>query len=158
MGVQIEDHQEEMRKAIKLLLSKNIYVGITSRTSAREGPISNAAIGYIHENGSPVNNIPARPHLRPGLESVRKEITKRLRGMAQLALRGKGERIPQEQNNLGLFAAGAVQNYISDSSHFVPLAPGTVATRVRRGRQPPFAPLIDTSAYRRAMTYVIRSK
>jgi hypothetical protein len=126
--------------------------------SGRDGPLSNAALGYIHEYGSPVNNIPARPFLAPGVKTAREEIDKRMKGVAKLALKGEPEKIDAELNNLGMLVAGAVQIYMSDASHFAPLAPSTIAARKRRGRQPPYSPLIDTGALRRSIKYVIREK
>lgn len=158
MTVKITDHQEDLRKSIKLLLAKNIYVGIPMSTADRaDGKITNAALGYIEEYGSPVNNIPARPFLVPGVESVRQEIEQRMKGIAKLALKGKPEQIGQEQNSLGMVAVNAVQTYLSDPNHFAPLAASTIAARKRRGRQPPYSPLIDTGALRRSVTFVVRN-
>jgi hypothetical protein len=155
MPVTIKDHREEIKKSLNKLLEKSVYVGIPMSKNAREGePITNAALGYIHEYGSPARNIPARPWLVPGVESARAKINERLKGIGRLALKGKQEEIAPQQNALGIDVVNAVQTYISDASHFKPLAPSTIAKRRPPG---PYSPLIDTGALRRSITYVIRS-
>jgi hypothetical protein len=62
---------------------EQVMVGIPSKTAERQpdpeepGPMNNATIGYIMENGSPAANIPERPHLKPGIRDVKDEIVER---------------------------------------------------------------------------------
>ena len=139
-------------------MKKKVYVGVTAATTSREtGSITNAALGYIHEFGSPARNIPARPWLAPGVNSNKPQIEKRLKGTANLALKGKPEEIAQQQNALGLETVSAVQSYMSDPAHFTPLSDSTTDARKRKG-QTEFSPLIDTGALRRSVTYAIKDK
>lgn len=51
---------------------KEVLIGIPMSTTERpDGEITNAELGYIHEYGAPEANIPARPFLIPGVESVK---------------------------------------------------------------------------------------
>ena len=49
---------------------KRMLVGIPAEENARGEEIGNAALGFIHENGSPARNIPPRPFLVPGMKDA----------------------------------------------------------------------------------------
>src|SRR5258708_13943696 len=78
------DRTAAVAMALKLMASMEVLVGIPAekapRTSAeaKSQPINNAALGYIHNYGSPTQNIPARPFMEPGITDSKAGIEKTL--------------------------------------------------------------------------------
>ncbi|MGO4171560.1 hypothetical protein [Bosea sp. TAF32] len=153
-----KDRVPELVKAIRELTSKEVLVGIPDTDAGRDDkdPISNAEIGYLMETGSPVQNIPPRPHLVPGVEAASQKIEKRMRAGAEAALAGKKSDVDAILTAVGITAENAVKARISDGP-FAPLSPKTLAKRKAKGRTGE-KPLIDTGQYRRAITHVVRKK
>lgn len=151
------DTAQSILDALKTLANKDVLVGIPESKDERdEGDIGNAAIGYINENGSPAQNIPPRPHLKPGVKSVEQDFMPHLKAAAQKALEGNAEGAVTSLDRAGTVAANGVKRYITITG-FTPLADATIASRLRRGRTGN-KPLIDTGEYRRSITHVVRDK
>jgi len=152
------DRMADVARGVAALTTTRVYVGIpaakTERKDDEELEITNALLGYVHENGAPEHNIPARPWLKPGVASVQNEITGLLRQAGQKALEGKVESITRIYNAVGLVAQNAVKKKITDGP-FAALSPRTLAARRARGRTGT-KPLIDTGQMRNAVTYVVR--
>lgn len=161
---------------INALLKQDVLVGIpASETERKAGdPISNAELGYIHENGSPANNIPARPFLVPGVANASEDIEQQMRKAADAALNGQRRKISERLNAAGMVARDSVKDEIN-SGDFAPLSDATLKARAARGRKGAQAelasraagnapdnanarPLIDTSQLRNAVNYVVRDK
>jgi len=169
------DNAQAILDALKTVGSMDVLVGIPEEDSEREDvPFGNAGIGYINEKGSPAQNIPARPHLEPGVKSAEGETVPLLKGAAQAALSGDSAGAERALNQAGTVAANAVKRYMTIAG-FTPLADSTVEARARRGRkgakaelarraavEPPGTdlakPLIHTGQYRRSITHVVRKK
>ncbi|MBI6548594.1 hypothetical protein [Xenorhabdus lircayensis] len=167
------DKAQAILNALKTIGNRDVLVGVPSENSSRDDvPFGNAGIGYINEFGSPAQNIPARPHLRPGVRSVDEQTTEQLKIAAEAVLDGKQDKAEKALNKAGMLAVNGVQRYMT-TNDFEPLADPTVAARARRGRKgaktemenrragsaPGNAkPLIDTGSYRRSITYVVRDK
>ena len=118
-GVTItKDITQQVLKALTSLTDKQVLVGIPDTEAEREPdpddpkPISNAVIGYLMEFGSPANNIPERPHLIPGIESIEPQIAKRYRDGARAVLDGKATSLDPTHVAVGLEAVSAVQRKI----------------------------------------------
>ena len=159
----VKDGLPDLVKAIKRLTSREVLVGISQATDAREAapgekgePLGNSQIAFIQEFGSPAANIPARPFLVPGIESAKEKISSKLKAVGKAALSGKIDQIEPGFENVGLIAQMAVQKKIVDGP-FEPLKPGTLAARRRRGVIRTH-PLIDTGVLRQAITYAVRDK
>lgn len=124
-------------KALQELASKEVMVGIPASTAEREeddsSPLNNAELGYIHENGSPVQNIPARPFLVPGVESQMDSITSHMEKAMRAALKGDSTKLDNELNAVGLVASTGAR-YEIQHGDFVPLKPATVLNR-RKNRK-----------------------
>ncbi|WP_414162880.1 hypothetical protein ACMGGS_12190 [Superficieibacter sp. BNK-5] len=151
------DNAQSILDALKALMKKDVLVGIPEDASKREeGEIGNAAIGYINENGSPAQNIPARPHLQPGVRASQPDYLPHLKAAAQKALEGDTEGAVMSLDRAGTVAANGVKRYITITG-FIPLADATIAARRRRGRNGN-KPLIDTGEYRRSVTHIVRDK
>lgn len=153
----VVDELKTLIDAIDELSNRRVMVGIPASGDERQGEregIGNAALGYIHENGAPEAGIPPRPFLVPGVRSVQREIERGMKRAGAAALEGSVIGMETELHRVGLMASAAVKRKITEGP-FVPLAPSTIAGRVRRGRTG-IKPLIDTGQLRNAVTYVIR--
>lgn len=151
------DSAQSILDALKTLVNKDVLVGIPESKDERDdGDIGNAAIGRINEDGSPLQNIPARPHLKPGVRSVEQDFMPHLKSAARKALEGDAEGAVTSLDRAGTVAANGVKRYITITG-FTPLADTTIANRLRRGRTGN-KPLIDTGEYRRSITHIVRDK
>ncbi|MCC8364920.1 hypothetical protein J8V57_01270 [Xenorhabdus sp. PB61.4] len=172
------DKANAILKALKTIGNRDVLVGVPAENSPREDvPFGNAGIGYINEFGSPAQNIPPRPHLRPGIRSVEDKTTEQLKIAAEAVLEGKQDKAEKALSKAGQIAVQGVQRYMT-TNDFEPLADSTVYARAyrkegprkgakaelenrRAGGTPNNAnarPLIDTGDYRRSITYVVRDK
>jgi hypothetical protein len=141
--------------SVRALSDNQVLVGVPSTMVGRQGsPASNAVIAYIHEHGSPSQNIPPRPFLEPGVRNAEAVIITRLRQSAQLAMKGNHDAVIRSLHALGLVVVSSIRTKIS-TGPFLPLAPATLAERRRRGVLRT-APLVDTGTLRRSISYVLR--
>lgn len=157
-----KDRTKQLAAKLKALVRDQVLVGIPSSTAGREldpenpEPINNATIGYILENGSPAANIPARPHLKPGVANAGGTIADRYKKGAKALLDGKIDDPTIVHTAVGLIAENSVKALI-EAGDFAPLSPRTLQARRARGRTSE-KPLVDTGAYRNAITHVVRPK
>jgi hypothetical protein len=161
----VKDNSKNFLRQVDMLTEFECFVGVPSEGNRREDSkeFGNAAIGYINEHGSPANNIPARPHLSPGVASVQDTIAKILGKVAVESISSNDTMLAKRGlSEAGIVAVGAVKQYIVNSSHFTPLAPATIAAREsftkRHNTAMRESPLIFTGSYVRSITYVIRKK
>ena len=162
--VTIRDNSKALNDILRALNAQGVMVGIPAETAGRDdGPINNAAIGYILETGAPERNLPARPFLHPGVASAAGDVAKIARTTLGRALtfgRTGSETNQVIQKGLvqmGIVAANAVKRRI-DAGDFAPLAPSTIYARKHRKSAPRDSekPLVDTGQLRNAVTYVVR--
>lgn len=170
------DDVAKILRGISELTAKTVLVGIPESEAPRDGtePVNNAALGYIHEHGSPANNIPARPFLIPGVQSAQEAVAAKLKGAAKAALDKKTEGVSKGLHAAGLAAQSAVRAKLN-SGDFAPLSNATLRARARKGRQGAVdelesraagnepgtetaKPLVDTGQLRNSINYVIRNK
>lgn len=177
----VQDKVDVTIGAINELADRRIMVGIPSTRAGREDAegeeINNAALGYIHENGAPEANIPARPWLVPGVQRAEEATVAGLRRVAEAALDGRPEVAEQRMNAVGLRAVSSVKGYLTEGVG-PPLASSTIRSRrysrktqsMRKGEVQELArraageapgvdlvkPLINTAQMLNAVTYVIR--
>lgn len=131
---------------------KEVLIGIPMSTAERpEGEITNAELGYIHEYGAPEANIPARPFLTTGVESVKGKALELMKKAIIADLENKPKLRDKILNQIGLLCVSAVKEKI-DTGPFVPLAPSTIRARGDKTAQP----LINTGNLQNSITYVIR--
>lgn len=161
------DLVDRLKRNVTELTGGSVYVGVPADEAARDddSPIDNAAIGYIMENGSPEANVPARPHLVPGVRAAGDEVALRLRAAALAATdpttSDASDEASQALHGAGLAAVNSVRALIV--SKIAPtLAESTVDARRRRhGRKEAEegddgeTPLIDTGDYIKHITYVV---
>ncbi|WP_321942068.1 hypothetical protein [Burkholderia cenocepacia] len=159
MGSMKVDRLDEVLKSIAGLVRQEVLVGVPDSTAGRKDdgePLSNAEIGYIQEAGSPANNIPARPHLVPGVQDARPKFEPQLQKGVEAALDGDLEQVERRLNMAGIAAQNSVRAKVN--SNIAPeLAESTLEARRRRGVTRENT-LVDTGQYRNSITYVIRKK
>jgi len=150
-------------KGVLALTKSQLLIGIPAEGSDRRPekgeppPPSNAVIAYRLETGDPEKNLPARPFLVPGVESIAAEAGARLRKAGKDALFGGGAAaVDKAFHAIGLIAQNAVRNRITEGP-FAPLSKRTLAERKARGRTGE-KPLLDTGQLRNSVTYTITKK
>jgi hypothetical protein len=174
------DMTREFMKALKDMQAKEIVAGFPESEEERvddDGnavPITNAAIAYVQNTGSPEQNIPARPFMVEGVELKREEIEDGMQMAGVAALDGDSQRVDRAFHAVGLQAKLGIQTKILDGP-FEPLAESTLKARARRGRQgaqdeldrraageepgtESARPLNDTAQMRNAVDYALREK
>jgi hypothetical protein len=168
------DNVARFADGIDKLANTRVMVGVPAEKGSRKdgGPINNAALAYIHENGAPEAGIPARPFLKPGIQTKDAEIEAGLVKTGRAALDGNPGAVDRGFNAVGLIGQNAVRAKITEGP-FQPLSEATLRARAARGRKGAIQelanrkagmaasndlakPLIDTGQMRNALTYVIR--
>lgn len=150
-----EDTLPAIIKQVHDLARRKVQVGAPASTAARNGgALTNADLAYIHENGAPGANIPARPFLVPGIQESGDRIGKQMEKAARAALANKPDQVEQALHGAGVTAQSGVRGKINEGP-FEALAEATLAARQRRGRTGD-KPLIDTGQLRNSITYVIK--
>jgi hypothetical protein len=164
-----KDRLPELLAATKALTENDLLVGIPEENNARpDGAITNSALGYIHETGSPGSNIPARPWLEPGVRSSTDNIVSALKVGATDAMNGDRQGAMKGLAVAGVIAVNAVVAYVLAGIP-PPLASRTVAARRQRSKGSTYrrkattatdvTPLWDTGEMvGRATTWVIRRR
>ncbi len=153
------DRLPQLKVSLDKLTRQNVMVGVPqdkTRRQEEESPAGNATLAYIHDNGAPAANIPARPFMKPGVEAAKPTIVKQFQLAAKKALQKDDSAIERGLNMAGLAAQNAIRAAINEGPG-PELSEGTLAARRRRGRQGT-KPLVDTGQLRNSITYVIRSK
>ena len=153
------DKMKGLADALASLTKKEVYVGIPEdhdRRTEENSSFGNAAIGWLNQNGSPAQNIPARPHLDVGVERVKGRIVNILQTAGKNALRGDLQAAEEGLIAAGQVGADSVRKTILDVLP-PPLADATLAARRRRGHESE-TPLNETGEYRSNITFVVRDK
>jgi phage gpG-like protein len=154
------DATAQVAAGMNLLGSQEVLVGVPASAAPRDSsqakgsPITNAALAYIHNYGSPAMNIPARPFMEPGIESAKREISEGFQKAGVAALEGKADQMMKSLHALGIKVVSAIRNKIN-SDIPPPLGRATLAARRRRGRTGTKT-LVDTGQLRNSITYVVR--
>lgn len=149
----ITDALPDLLRRLAAVAQRDVLVGVPAGEARDDGP-SNAEIGYQNEFGSPANNIPARPHLLPGVAAVQDKVVAKLTQAADAAATGRPSDAERQLHAAGLLAQNSVRRTLTTTA-YRPLSESTLAERRARGRTGT-KPLIDTGQYRRSITYIVR--
>ena len=147
---------------LRLLSAVEVLAGFPAETTDRDADeggdegITNAYLAYLHDNGAPEANIPARPFMAPALKSVEDKIKRQFKAIAKQALDGDAGSVERGFHTVGLTAQLAIQNTIN-SNIGPPLAPRTLSARRKRGHEGTKT-LVETGAMRNAASYAIRAR
>lgn len=177
------DNIGELDEAIRSLIRNEVLVGVPDETTERDDAeskaagLTNASLAYIHDNGAPEANIPARPFMIPGMTEAVGEVTQILTKAAEYALQSKPGKVAEGFQRIGTIAVQKITDHIRAGIP-PPLADATLRARDRRTKKgsesaqkeierraaglPPsteFAiPLIDTQEMLKSITWVIRPR
>lgn len=154
-----------LEKRLKEMQTTAAYVGIANdseKNQRKDGePITNSDLGFIHEFGSPVNGIPPRPFLVPGVMSRKAEIKAELKSAAELLIKGEEEQAYKILERTAFKSADAVRSYVlKNQGSFVPLSPSTISAREKKiakvgGQAGKITILMDTNQLMRAVDGVV---
>jgi hypothetical protein len=154
----VKDNFGKLDKSMRAMLKNEVLVGVPQDKSSRNdgSGVNNATLAYIHNTGSPSQNIPPRPFMEPGVEAVREKIEKRMKRIGELALKGNLQAVSVGFEGLGAIVRDSIKNIINQGN-FTPLAASTLEARRRRGRKSK-KPLVDTGEMRNSINYVVRKR
>jgi len=163
----------------KQLVANEVLVGVPSENVQRNdsNEPNNATLAYIHDNGSPAQNIPARPFMVPGIERVKGEISEILKIGAKTCLDGVNGAGVIALTKVGFLAQSSIRNRINEGIE-PPLSEQTLRNRIKnrtsikgakaelkrreKGLLPSATveakPLIATGQLRNSINFVIREK
>lgn len=173
----VKDLLPKIKEGLARIEKQEVLVGIPAESPQRKdekGPMNNATLAYIHDNGSPAANIPARPFMRPGIMLAKEKIANTLGAAAVRTLEGGNGQMSSALHKIGLIAQASVREVINEGVA-PPLADSTLKARARRGRKGAIKelknraeglaagmgdakPLVDTGQMRNAISYVVREK
>jgi hypothetical protein len=130
------DNTGAFERAIKALLKGQVLVGVPEGSDrapekGEKSPPNNATIAYIQEYGAPEANIPARPFLLPGVESVTEAAAATYKRAATAVFSGDLSAADAAHTKVGLIAQTAIKKKILSGS-FAPLSERTLQARARR--------------------------
>lgn len=151
------DITNRVMAGIEALAKKQVLVGVPASEGGRKdsGPIGNAGLAYIHDNGAPGSNIPPRPFLSPGILAAKPAITAAMKQAAILTMAKGPVEFEKGLNRAGLIAVASVKNRIVSQAGFEPLKPATLKARARAGFEGTKA-LIRTGQLVGSINYVVR--
>jgi hypothetical protein len=182
-----KDQLKFLKASLDRVKDLEVYVGIPQEESTRtgSGQINNAELLYIHTNGSPLRNIPARPVIEPAIAAPgnKERITKFLALAAKAAMDGKPELAERHLHRAGQAGMNAARNWFTDPRNgWAPNQPDTVERKLGKlkGKQQQAAlaafaageptymfkgrekdvdqPLVDTGQLRAAIRYIVVPK
>ena len=151
------DNSVDWMKSLLALTKKAVLVGVPSDSPTRKdgSKMNNATLACIHDNGSPLQKIPARPFMGPGIAKVQDKISSELGLATKAQLNNDKEKVDLHLNKAGLIASSSIKNVINDGDGFAPLKYSTLLARMRkrkgyaakRKRLSKFKMKGDTTAY-----------
>ena len=170
----VKNNLPKLMLAFAKITKNEVLVGVPADSSARDpNVINNATLAYIHDNGAPEANIPARPFMRPGIKKVERDLSLQFKTAASKAMQGE-DVVLRYLHRAGLIASSSIKNTINEGIP-PPLAESTLRGRARRnmkgskaelasraeGNAPSIdttTPLVVTGGLRNSITYVVREK
>lgn len=161
----IKDVFKEMTEVYNSINDYVIEIGIVSSKNSRnkkdkiknkkDDGIGNAELMFIHENGSPIRNIPERPVLQITIEhAINVLLPKTLKKIQEGCFKQNWtkERVKKELENLCNKMQNYARNVIYESNLLAPNAPRTIKAK---GSD---RPLLDTGQLARSITCRLVSK
>lgn len=150
-----KDHVAALTAALQALTKQDVMIGVPQEQTVRkEGDgVTNAELAYLHTNGSPLQNIPARPFLVPSFKANMAALMASQKRVFKAAVEGDKSEVNANMQKTGLIGQNAAKGWFTDPRN--EWAPNTPYTIARKGSD---RPLIDTGALRNSIVYVIRGK
>lgn len=154
--VKAVDKVGKLIKGINYTKDNYLLIGIPQKKTTREDEaITNAELLFIHTNGSPINNVPARPVIEPALEDDMERLTSMLKDFANEAIKGNFEEAQKQLEKTGMRAQNVCRNWFTNADNNWPEnAPSVRERKIKKGSTEP-KPLIDTGELRKSIIYVV---
>jgi hypothetical protein len=147
---------EGVRQVLEAAKRTQVRVGFFNTATYADGtPV--AYVATIHEFGYPAGGIPARPFMRPTVESKREEWATNVRAaLASAILAAEPSKLYSNLEQVGGRAAGDI-SYTIKRVNTPPLAASTLAARQSRKKTPGVSkkPLVDTGKMIQSVTYAV---
>lgn len=146
----------DLKKQIQDLKNTVVKVGYFENSKRVDG-LPNAYIASIHEFGSPTNNIPPRPTLRPALQNNKEEFSKIVANSFKKGTIRDGFEL------IGQLAVSKVRSEIATLKN-PPLKESTIRARLRGKKQGKSVsltvakPLVHTKQMLQAVDYEVGQK
>ena len=103
---------------IRSVSALQVYVGIPEeKTGRRKDPVNNAQLLYIHTNGSPARNIPARAVIEPAIEAKgnKEPIAEELASAARATLQERNATAANRHlQKAGMIGQNAARSWFTD--------------------------------------------
>lgn len=153
------DRTAELMAMIAKFKNDSVLVGIPEEDNGREGEdssdIGNAALLFINNFGSPVNNIPPRPVMNIGIFNAQDAIALEFAGAVKNGLKEGLSSLPKYYERVGIIASNSVKRAITSQEGIEAPAESTIKARKRKGFSGAKA-LLVTGQLRNAITYVVK--
>lgn len=158
------DAEQKIKDALQFLKDTPVYVGVPENKTVRRKEdgekvaITNAELMFIHTNGSPRNNIPARPVIEPAIEDDKERISKMFKDAGQTMINQGKDAAMKKLKLIGMRAQNVCRAwFVNPKNNWPPNSPSTIAAKRAKGATKP-RPLIDTGQLRRSIIYFVETK
>ncbi len=153
----------QLQTALRNLKGKVGKVGWfkENKYPVKDGGQQVAQVAAIQNNGSPTNNIPARPFMRPTILKKQHEWARIAEKSSMQVVNGK-KTIGDVMNLIGLKAAGDIRETIS-LIYYPPLSPLTIKRRFEKRSNKSvignlYKPLVDTRTMIKTLHNVVEDE
>lgn len=158
------DAEQKIKDALQFLKDTPVYVGVPENKTVRRKEdgekvaITNAELMFIHTNGSPRNNIPARPVIEPAIEDDKERISKMFKDAGKTMMNQGKDAAMKKLKLIGMRAQNVCRAwFVNPKNNWPPNSPATIAAKRAKGATKP-RPLIDTGQLRRSIIYFVETK
>lgn len=154
---------QAIQKAVKEIGSQEALVGIPQeKNSKADGQkITQAELLYIHTNGSPANNIPARDVIDPALKHSKDQIKLLMKNVLLKAFDGDIDGAKSALEKAGVQGANISKEWFTNPANNWEPNSKTTIEGTKNGwikAKGSDRPLIDTGELRKSITSVVRKK
>lgn len=155
----VTDNFSKQLQALDFINNNEVYVGIQQKDTTRDkDEVTNAELLFIHTNGSPKRNIPARPVIEPAIKDSSEQLSKIMLRVAKYALDGNFSEAMRQLHIAGTRGRDVSKLWFtSPKNHWAPNVPSVIAEKIKKGATDP-KPLIDTGELRNAISYFVKTK
>lgn len=138
-----------------------VFVGIADDTTDREegkGEVTNAELLFIHTNGSPVNNVPARPVIEPAIKDDKDRLSDMMKKAADFAFKKNVVEAVNQLKRVGMRGQNISRAWFTNpKNNWPPNSLSVQRAKMAKGAEFP-KPLIDTGELRKSITYFVKTK